>query len=255
VPAPILASPDFNAHPRPLTIPGTRETHPGLFDLLEDCGGQEEAAEVFAHYMELQFGRRLFRHDMADGPRRFRVSYLDLLLGWGVDSSSPQGAVLKGWVESRFGLSPIFHKERLGRFPSPAWIAYLEEKMSCRFHNNAINFQLDLLYEYAQWSMRRFGVPRAHLVHLWRGTNDYEDQVVIGRLEDETCEVWLNNLVSFTLAPDQAEAFGDWVLETDVPTAKILLFPGLLQDQVLRSEGEVLVIGGRYRVVAHHGYL
>nr|WP_281242584.1 NAD(+)--dinitrogen-reductase ADP-D-ribosyltransferase [Rhodospira trueperi] len=61
--------------------------------------------------------------------------------------------------------------------------------------------------------------------------------------------------VSQNRAPTQAEAFGDWVFETDMPTAKIVLFPGLLRDRVLRSEGEVLMIGGRYRIVAHHGCL
>ena len=35
------------------------------------------------------------------------------------------GAVLKGWVESRFGLVPAFHRQRLQRFPSPAWVRYL----------------------------------------------------------------------------------------------------------------------------------
>jgi len=45
------------------------------------------------------------------------------------------------------------------------------------------------------------------------------------------------------------------MLETDVPTAKILFFPGLLRDRVLRSEGEVLVIGGCARVVPHFGAL
>ena len=83
--------------------------------------------------------------------RRYRTSYLRLLKDWGFDANSPAGAVLKGWVESRFGLFPTFHKEPLQRFNSPAWFAYVEEKMSSRFHNNNIYMQLDVLYEFCQW--------------------------------------------------------------------------------------------------------
>ena len=35
------------------------------------------------------------------------ASYLKLLQGWGLDSNSAAGAVLKGWVESRFGIVPV----------------------------------------------------------------------------------------------------------------------------------------------------
>ncbi len=40
------------------------------------------------------------------GPRRYRSSFLRLLKGSGFDSNGPEGAVLKGWVESRFGTAP-----------------------------------------------------------------------------------------------------------------------------------------------------
>ena len=58
----------------------------------------------------------------------------------------------------------------------------------------------------------------------------------------------LNNLVSFSLSPERAEEFGDWVLEAAVPCAKILFYPGLLQNRVLNGEGEALVIGGDFDV-------
>jgi NAD+--dinitrogen-reductase ADP-D-ribosyltransferase len=76
--------------------------------------------------------------------------------------------VLKGWAESRFGLVPTFHKAPLGRFPSPAWIAYIEEKGSSRFHNNCIHQQLDLLFEYCQWAIQRFGLPARDYMTLAR---------------------------------------------------------------------------------------
>jgi NAD+--dinitrogen-reductase ADP-D-ribosyltransferase len=255
IPATILASPQFNRNPAQMTIHGTRESHTGLFRLLANCTSQADAADVFEHYMDLQFGHNLPQDDDPATPRRFSTSYIELLRGWGFDSNSPQGAVLKGWVESRFGLIPTFHKAPLGRFPSPAWVGYLEEKASSRFHNNGINFQLDALYEYCQWSLRKFGFPGRKTLDLWRGTNNCEEQVVDGNLRERHCTMRLNNLVSFSVSMERAEEFGDWILKTEVPLSKLLFFPGLLADPVLNSEGEYIVIGGIYAVRAWHGYL
>jgi NAD+---dinitrogen-reductase ADP-D-ribosyltransferase len=254
LPTAILASTVFNAHPRRLFIHGTRQTHGGLFRLLANCATQADAAEVFEHYMQLQFelGPPVAGDTPAEQSRHV-ASYLNLLRGWNCDSNSAQGAVLKGWVESRFGLVPVFHKERLGRFPSPAWVAYLEEKMGSRFHNNCINLQLDLLYEYCQWSLRRFGLPGARFIHLWRGSNDLAEQVVEGSLCERRCVLRLNNLLSFSTVHERAEEFGDWIIETDVPVVKLVFFPGLLRSRVLSSEQEYLVIGGCYRVQLKHG--
>lgn len=254
IPAAILASTPFNAHPQPLSIHGTRESHTSLFRLLDNCTSQAHAADVFAHYMDMVFG--LEKPDPAaprPTGRRFRASYLKLLQGWGFDSNNPQGAVLKGWVESRFGLVPSFHKAPLQRFPSPAWATYLEEKMGSRFHNNSINMQLDVLYEYGQWSIRRFRTIGPAFVRLWRGTNNCEEQIVEGSLRERDCVVRMNNLVSFSLSPERADEFGDWMLEVVVPACKLLFFPGLLNDRVLNGEGELVAIGGDYRAKARYG--
>lgn len=254
LPTRLFASTAFNAHPQAITIHGTRETHPGLFRLLERCTTQSDAAEIFEHYMELQFGLgKPAADDSAAERRRFKTSYLKLLQGWGFDSNNAQGAVLKGWVESRFGMVPIYHKAALGRFPSPAWTGYLEEKVNSRFHNNCINLQLDVLYEYCQWSIQHFGAPGPQLIRLWRGTNHCEEQLLEGSLRQRDCVLRLNNLVSFSLSRERAEEFGDWTLETDVPAVKLLFFPGLLCDRVLNGEGEVLAIGGNYKVHARYG--
>ena len=251
---PLLASTIFNAHPCRLYIHGTRETHRGLFRLLDACASQGEAASVFEHYMVLQFELDEAAREENGGERlRHIASYIELLRGWGYDSNSVQGAVLKGWVESRFGLVPAFHKERLGRFPSPAWVAYIEEKMGNRFHSNCINLQLDLLYEYCQWSLARFQPPENRLFPLWRGSNDCAEQVVEGSLRERCCVLRLNNLVSFSASPERAEEFGDWLIATEVPAVKLLFFPGLLHNRVLGSEQEYLVIGGCYRVRLQHG--
>jgi NAD+--dinitrogen-reductase ADP-D-ribosyltransferase len=170
-----------------------------------------------------------------------------------MDSNGRAGAVLKAWVESRFGFAPTFHKETLGRFPSPAWLSYVEEKAAPRYRNNDIDRKLDLLYEYAQWFVRRFGVPGRTFVRMWRGVNGFAEQSLVeGRLRDPECVLRLNNLVSFSLSRERADEFGDWILEVDVPTTKLLFFQGLLPGSPLSGEGEALAIGGDYRVRASY---
>lgn len=262
VPSRLLASPAFNAHPMGLSIAGTRETHPGLFGLLQRCETLNEAAEVFVHYLDIAFGLRkpaaheAHRLDPAER-RRWRSSWRKLLQGWGMDSGGQAGAVLKGWVESRFGLVPIHHKQPLLRFPSPGWITYLEDKTASRLHNNNIHQQLDLLFEFCQWALQRFGLPghaapAATHLRLWRGSTRCDEQLVAGSLLDRHCTVRLNNLVSFSLSADDAGCFGDWVFEAQVPACKVLVFPGLLPGQVLQGEQEVLALGGDYDVVARY---
>ena len=243
VPAPLLASVVFQAHPQALHIAGARESNAGLFALLERCGPLEEAREVFAHYMSIAFG--------LDRPGS--ASHLKLLQGWGMDANGPAGAVLKGWVESRFGLVPAFHQAPLGRFPSPAWVGYIEQKAHSRYHRNSIHQQLDLLFEYCQWVLGRFQpLGRGPWVRLWRGSTRCEEQIVQGSLRSRHVTVRLNNLVSFSLSRDQAGCFGDWILQALVPQSKLLLFPGLLGTRSLAAEAEVLALGGDYEVRASH---
>jgi NAD+--dinitrogen-reductase ADP-D-ribosyltransferase len=266
VPAGLIGSTAFNFHPVRLSIQGTRESARELFDLLETALSLAEAAEFFRHFMEIAFGLApdpAGRH--SGGKLRWKASYLKLLEGWGFDSNSPQGAVLKGWVESRFGLVPTFHRAPLERFPSPAWVRYIEEKLAGRFHTNCINLQLDLVYEYCQWAVRRFTpaasgplppvariLPRT--VPVWRGVNSLDEhRVLSGSLRSRSAIVHLNNLVSFSLSREHAEMFGDWLLATEVPVQKLLSFPGLLGSSLLAGEGEVIALGGQYAIRA--GYL
>jgi NAD+--dinitrogen-reductase ADP-D-ribosyltransferase len=261
VPARLLASTAFNAHPVPLAIAGTRETHPGLFALLERSQDLGEAHDMFVHYLSIAFGlRKPEPHELIgmgqSEQRRWRSSWRKLLQGWGMDSNGVAGAVLKGWVESRFGLVPSFHKAPLAHFPSPAWIAYLQEKSSSRLNNNNIYQQLDLLFEFCQWSLHR-GSARSQAAamqhwRLWRGSNRCEEQVIAGRLQNRRCTVRLNNMVSFSLSQEGASCFGDWVFEVQVPVCKVLVFPDLLPGQVLQGEQEVLALGGDYEVTARY---
>ncbi len=247
VPAALLAGTAFNAHPQSLAIAGARECNGGLFALLQRCPTPADARAVFAHYMTLAFG--LDR----DEPRRWRASYLKLLQGWGLDANGGAGAVLKGWVESRFGIVPTFHGAPLGRYPSAAWMGYLEAKHASRFHNNNIHQQLDLLYEFCQWMLSRFGLMgTGPHVRLWRGSSLTGEQVVAGSLRERRCTVRLNNLVSFSREREAAQCFGDWVLEAQVPLVKLLLVPGLLDTRSLDGESEVLALGGDYEVQASY---
>jgi NAD+--dinitrogen-reductase ADP-D-ribosyltransferase len=258
VPALVLASAEFNAQPHPLHIAGAQATHPGLFTLLARAQDESEASEMFAHYMSLSFGLGKPALDAgAAEQRRWKTSYLKLLQGWGLDANGAAGAVLKGWVESRFGLVPVFHRLPLQRFPSPAWMRYLEEKSGSRYHNNAVWQQLDLLFEFCQWMLARFaslgGQASATHMRLWRGSNQVEEQVLQGSLRERRCRVRLNNLVSFSRSREQAACFGDWVLEAQVPVCKLVFVPGLIHTRSLDGEAEVLALGGDYEVLASYG--
>ncbi len=253
VPTGLLASDAFNQSRRALCLAGVRETNHGLFAMLTHAQTADAAAGIFTAYMEVVFGLHPEQRGPAagteDGRRRYRSSYVRLLRGWSFDSNGAEAAVLKGWVESRFGLFPTFHKQPIKRFASPAWSRYVEEKMGSRFHNNAILSQLDLIYEFAQWVLGRFR-PEVRALRLYRGVNDFAEHPIVARLDRRTVVLRMNNLMSFTSQRDVASCFGDTILEADVPTAKIFFYNDLLHDQTLKGESEVLVIGGDYRVRA-----
>jgi NAD+--dinitrogen-reductase ADP-D-ribosyltransferase len=253
VPAWVLASTEFNERPLQLHVRGVRESAPGLFRLLAATPDQAAAGQTFARYMDLVFRRPPREVESTARGRRHRATWRELLAGWGMDSNGAAGAVMKGWVESRFGLAPTFHQETLDRFPSVPWLRYVEQKASSRYHNNDIDRQLDLLFEYAQWFIRRFGLPGRTFVRMWRGVNGFAEQTVVhGRLRDRACVLRLNNLVSFSLSRERAEEFGDWILEAEVPATKLVFFQGLVPGAPLSGEGEALAIGGDYRVKASY---
>jgi NAD+--dinitrogen-reductase ADP-D-ribosyltransferase len=249
VPTGLLASTAFNEFPLTLRIRGVHEGHPGLFDGLAAAGSHAEAAHFFQDYMDDTFGLR--QAGAAPGAvRRYRTSYLRLLKGWGYDANSREGAVVKGWAESRFGLIPTFHKAPLARFASPAWSGYVEDKLASRFHNNAIYAQLDLLYEFCQLSLARWLRPGQRHLTLYRGVNDFREMSLLDGAHH--CRgpalVRLNNVSSFTARRDIASEFGDHILEAQVPLVKVVFFNDLLPSHALQGESEYLVIGGDTRV-------
>jgi NAD+--dinitrogen-reductase ADP-D-ribosyltransferase len=244
-----MASHLFNDYPKPLHIAGTRESAPGLFEQLAGQTTLAECGRVFQDYMCVVFGFETEQRlsDDAEGRRRYRNSYLRLIQDWGLDSNNAQGAVLKGWVESRFGLFPNYHKQQISSFMSKDWVTYIEEKMNSRYHNNCIYMQLDLLYEFCQWVIERFQVPAATHKTLYRGVNTLDDWVVTEQ-DKQRKIVRFNSIVSFTDRSSIASEFGGYILEVEVPMVKLVFFSELLPHHALRGEAEYLVIGGDYRV-------
>jgi NAD+--dinitrogen-reductase ADP-D-ribosyltransferase len=244
----------YNARPVPLHISGVREMNRPLFEMLDLAESLEEAGDAFSNYMMAMFGIDLEQREAREAPgrRRYRSSWLRLIKGWGYDSNSPEGAVLKGWVESRFGIVPTFHKGILGgpagRVGSEVWATYVVEKMSSRFHNNSIYTQLDLLYEFCQYAIGRFAFPGESHLTLHRGTNDFSEHPMTVRLDRRNVVMRLNGLSSFTAERDVADCFGDIILTARVPVQKILFFNTLMTSHPLKGEGEFLVIGGDYQV-------
>ncbi len=245
-----LASCNFNDAPVPLHIWGVREMNRSLFGMLEQAADLAEAGEAFSCYMMAMFGLDPEQRDAAapGGKRRYRSSFLRLIEGWGFDSNGAEGAVLKGWVESRFGVCPTFHKEIIELVSSNAWAVYVEEKMSSRFHNNAIWVQLDLLFEFCQWAIRRFAFPGETHLTLFRGVNAFDEHWIVERTAKREAVIRLNNLVSFSSDRGVACCFGDTILTARVPISKFLFFNNLFSLHPLKGEGEYLAIGGEFRV-------
>lgn len=256
----LLGSPAFNDHPVELHLSGVREMNKNLFEMLSQADSLSDAGDAFYKYMMAMFGidpeqmekERAEAEQGGRKVRRYRSSFLRLLKGWGYDSNSPEGAVLKGWVESRFGLFPTFHKTILGRVGGAEWAAYVEEKMSSRFHNNSIYTQLDMLYEFCQWALARYVAPGQKHIRLYRGINSFDEHQVVERIDRKTVVMRVNNLASFSSDRNVADCFGDTILTAEVPAVKIVFFNTLLPIHPLKGEGEYLVIGGDYRLTASY---
>ena len=252
LPTELIACVAFNDRPSELHISGVREMNAPLFEMLSVAENIEDASEAFLKYMVAVFGQDVLQKsdDMpCRGFRRpFRLSFLRLLMGWGYDSSSPEAAVLKGWIESRFGLLPGYHGTPIENFSDASFLAYVEERMASSFHTNSIFSQLDLLYEYAQWTLANLVSPEERHIRLYRGVDGFREHHVVSRFDKHHFILRLNSLSSFTSDRWVADCFGHTILTVDVPLAKVLFSNTLLTFFPLRSEREFWVIGGDYRV-------
>jgi NAD+--dinitrogen-reductase ADP-D-ribosyltransferase len=249
LPADILGGLTYQRHPTPLQIDGVADLHKPLWALLDDIPGAGERAERFAGYLESHF--RLKQPEDAGlaagrSGARARASYLRIVRGWAFDSESREAAVLKGWVESRFGLSPRHHGEPLREPGSAAWQRYVEIRAQGLRGTNALESQLDLLYAYAQYELARQFPQRTHL-RLYRGVNRLAEHETIEDNRQGEKVLLLNNINSFSRSRERAGEFGDDLLAVDVPLPKLAFFSQLLPG-LLRGEDEYVVIGGLYRV-------
>lgn len=244
----VIASRHFNDNPQKLQIQGVREANRFLFEKLASIPAQEERALVFNDFMSVKFQLHHWQDQATDTARKsIKNSYLRFLRGWMMDSNSVEGAVLKRWVESRMGIAPTFHRASITGIHSEAYFDYSVDVMKGSARTNAIQSQLDLLYEYCQFELPR-KYPETATIPLFRGTHDASEHDVLEQVGKREQIVRLNNLVSFTSDEERAWEFGSTVWEVRVPLCKVFFFNDLLPGSIMKGEGEYLIIGGEYHV-------
>ena len=249
LPAAILGSLTFQYYPVPLKLDGVAELHRGLFDLLDTLPDAEERAQAFMLHMRSAF--LLMQPEQAGltaGTARNRVNadYLRMVRGWAFNANGREGAVMKGWAESRFGLLQRYHGGPIRDFSGDAYRRYLEMRSAGLYGTNALEAQLDLLYTYCQYELVRQHPGASHLT-LYRGVNCVGDYETLAVLDDKRRVVLLNSLSSFTACRERADEFGDYLLAAEIPLSKIFYHTRLLPD-MLKGEEEYVVIGGLYEV-------
>jgi NAD+--dinitrogen-reductase ADP-D-ribosyltransferase len=241
-----LASREFQENPWPIEIVGVRQEEARLFTLLDRISDSQERGGIFHEYLSERFLLSDWFGPGLSEREKARHSYLRFLQGWGADSNGRAGAVLKGWVESRFGLRATYHQGRLAEDPK-ARERYGRDRMRGEAETMGITLQLDLLYTFCQYELERLG-PGDRWKTLFRGTHDPEEYAVRREGDGDGSLVELNNLSSFTSDQEIAWEFGSSVWEVRVPLAKIVFFSGLVPRHLLEGECEYLVLGGEYRV-------
>lgn len=249
LPATILGGLTYQRAPAALAIDGVTDLHRPLFDLLNDIADAPERAQRFVGYMAAHFNLEQPEEaglTSGQAKSRAKASYLRVLRGWAFDPDGREAAVLKGWVESRFGLMPRHHGDCLREAGSAAWQRYMEMRAQGLYGTNALEAQIDLLYAYSQYELARQFPQRTHL-RLYRGVNRLSDHEIIAEDDADSKVVLLNNISSFSRSRERAGEFGDRILGVDVPLPKLAFFSHLLPG-MLKGEDEVVVIGGLYRV-------
>lgn len=240
LPTYLFVSKEYNREAREIILDGVIEYHRDLFKALTAVETLQEASDIFEHYVKV-----LFSLDERVKGKKV-ASYIKLLRGWLFDAGSTEGAVLKGWIESRFGLVPFFHQTVISGIDTPEYETYQRSNQHRKLNSNAVYSQLDLLYTYTQTIIRRFFPQYVPHVMLYRGVNDLNDHHVVEQYDKRNVCIEQNSLTSFSLDRAVAESFGDQILETLVPYTKIFFFSEALPNRSFAGEMEFLVIGGRY---------
>ena len=218
-----------------LKIEGVLEYHKDLFNRIMECESIDEASHIFDRYMQELFNLS----------EKHANSYIKVLRGILFDSNRPEGAVLKGWVESRFGLIPTYHKNKIPSVDSENYLIYLSDRMNNEASGNLIEYQLDLLYTYTQYIIKRFFKYFIPYTTVYRGLNKIDEHEILERNKNNYT-LLLNNISSFSFSRDIAETFGDYIIEIKVPFTKIIFFHNVLPMLKFAGEMEVMVLGGIY---------
>lgn len=246
LPPNILGSLTFQQYPTDLLIDGLADLHASLYRHLDSQTNAKNRAQRFMDYMTVHF--TLDKPEEAganDDTKRQKADYLKLLRGWFFNSESQEAAVIKGWVESRFGLATRYHGGKIDAPDSPAYQAFTLARAQGLFNTNALESQLDLLYSFCQYEWSRRRPDQSHLT-LYRGMNKEDDFDILERHDKNRATIILNSVNSFSKDPERAGEFGDIVLRAAIPRQKVLYHEGLLPGR-LQGEAEYIVLGGVYR--------
>lgn len=243
LPAVILGSLTYQQHPVPLSIDSMSSLYKELFHNLNNIDNAAERCNKFKDYMavyfqitELEASRKFHSY------KRIKANYLYILRGWLFDSDNREGAILKGWVESRFGLLPKWHKEKINTVDDLQYLVYMHERTSGIYNTNALESQLDLLYSYCQFEIDKKYKNNKHIT-LYRGINGETEK----EIRKNNNILLMNNINSFSSTKERADEFGDSTIEVKVPVAKVFFYSGLLPG-LLQGEDENIIIGGLYKV-------
>ncbi|TAJ80500.1 MAG: NAD(+)--dinitrogen-reductase ADP-D-ribosyltransferase [Gallionellaceae bacterium] len=249
LPANILGGLTFQRAPVALELDGVAQFHREFFSLLDKLDDANERAQAFIMHMNACFyldQPEQAGYTASSKQKRQKADYLRMVRGWSFDADGREGAALKGWVESRFGLLPRHHGGQIRDFSGVAYRRYLEMRAAALYGTNALEAQFDLLYSYCQYELARQFPQVIHLT-LYRGVNRVDEHETVVMLDNKQRVVLLNNLNSFTANRERADEFGDYLLTAKVPLAKVFCYTRLLPG-MLQGEDEYTVIGGLYEV-------
>jgi len=253
LPAVILGSLTFQSHPQHLEIDGVSAFYADLFQALHVLDTPQLRAQKFQDYMTVKF--RLSTPEDAGGAQdqgsakgrsRTKADYRQMLCGWSFDADGREAAVLKSWVESRFGLLTRYHKGSLHDRTEPYFALFLQDRANGLHNTNALETQIDVLHAFCQFELAQRFANLTHLT-LYRGVNRLDAFEVLSKSDRHHQVMLFNNINSFTANRDTAGEFGDHILTVQVPLSKIVFFSGLLEG-LLQGEDEYIVLGGVYAV-------
>lgn len=240
IPARLFVSREYNIGVHEIEIDGVMLYNKCLFQAIAGAPDVKSASAVFEGYMEQIF-------ELEERVNGKKVgSFHRVLKSWLFDSNSRAGAVVKGWVENRFGLIPFFHKKPITGLHTEEYYEYMQDKMDTRTNRNSMYSQFDLLYTYVQTIIKAFYPQYVPRITLYRGVNDLSEHHIIEEKSRRNYCIEQNSVASFTSEKEIAEQFGSIVLKAEIPYTKIAYFSGALPERSFNGEMEYLVLGGRY---------